>query len=97
MYFFICCICTGICKRKMAKDSDVIPLNGDGMDIDDDEFDDDEDDEMAAIDAISDLGEPFLRDFTRKAATAFFDQYGLISHQINSFNDFIPKWNPAGL
>ncbi|PKI59871.1 hypothetical protein CRG98_019753 [Punica granatum] len=75
----------------MAKTSDVIPLNGDGMDIDYDEFDDedDDDDEMAAIDAISDLGEPFLRDFTRKAATAFFDQYGLISHQINSFNDFI--------
>ncbi|PKI50676.1 hypothetical protein CRG98_028913, partial [Punica granatum] len=75
----------------MAETSDVIPLNGDGMDIDYDEFDDDDNDgdEMAAIDAISDLGEPFLRDFTRKAATAFFDQYGLISHQINSFNDFI--------
>lgn len=69
---------------------DKISLNGDRMDIDDDddEFSDD-DEEMTASDIIHDLGEPFLRDFTRKAATAFFDQYGLISHQINSFNDFI--------
>ncbi|KAA8515253.1 hypothetical protein F0562_018517 [Nyssa sinensis] len=39
--------------------------------------------------AIHDLGEDFLRTFCRKASVSFFKQYGLISHQINSYNDFI--------
>ncbi|KAK4792030.1 hypothetical protein SAY86_022465 [Trapa natans] len=69
---------------------DKISLNGDRMETDnDDEFSGDDEEEMTAVDIIHDLGEPFLRDFTRKAATAFFENYGLISHQINSFNDFI--------
>ncbi|WOH03783.1 hypothetical protein DCAR_0623183 [Daucus carota subsp. sativus] len=50
------------------------------MDIDiDDPFEDD----------LGDLGEPFLNSVCKKAATSFFQQHGLISHQLNSYNDFI--------
>ncbi|WOG91975.1 hypothetical protein DCAR_0311231 [Daucus carota subsp. sativus] len=50
------------------------------MDIDiDDLFEDD----------LGDLGEPFLKNVCKKAATSFFEQHGLISHQLNSYNDFI--------
>ncbi|XAR56039.1 DNA-directed RNA polymerase [Bertholletia excelsa] len=48
-----------------------------------------DDDDMMDSMAIRDLGEEFLRSFCRKAAVSFFEQYGLISHQINSYNDFI--------
>ncbi|XVF48281.1 hypothetical protein PTKIN_Ptkin03bG0177400 [Pterospermum kingtungense] len=58
--------------------------NGTGMDIDED--DDDVFDEFCSV---QELGEDFLRLFCRKAAVAFFTQYGLISHQINSYNDFV--------
>lgn len=49
------------------------------------------DDEMEIDDeeSVNDLGEAFLLNFCRKASTAFFHEYGLISHQIDSFNDFI--------
>ncbi|KAF5770709.1 putative DNA-directed RNA polymerase [Helianthus annuus] len=36
-----------------------------------------------------DLSEDFLDDFCKKASTSFFRQYGLLSHQINSYNEFI--------
>ncbi|PWA61543.1 DNA-directed RNA polymerase II subunit RPB2 [Artemisia annua] len=36
-----------------------------------------------------DMSEEFLEDFCKKAATSFFREYGLVSHQINSYNDFI--------
>ncbi|KAK8559872.1 hypothetical protein V6N13_016605 [Hibiscus sabdariffa] len=55
--------------------------SGTNMDIDDDLFD-----EMFSV---QELGEEFLRNFCRKTAVSFFNQYGLISHQINSYNDFI--------
>ncbi|KAG8375443.1 hypothetical protein BUALT_Bualt10G0100500 [Buddleja alternifolia] len=59
------------------------------MDIDDDiEFDySDSDDELDG--SLQELGEGPLRNFCKKASTGFFEQYGLISHQINSYNDFI--------
>lgn len=59
------------------------------MDIDDDiDFESsDSDDEPG--NALRDLNEGFLKTFCKKATTSFFDQYGLISHQINSYNDFI--------
>lgn len=38
---------------------------------------------------VRDLGEDFLKNLCKKAATSFFEQYGLISHQLNSYNDFI--------
>lgn len=59
------------------------------MDIDDDLDSDysDSDDELNC--ALQGLDESFLKGFCKKASTAFYDQYGLISHQINSYNDFI--------
>lgn len=67
----------------MGKRSDGVSLNGDEMDMSSD------DEELVDSASLHDLGEPFLMDFCRKASTAFFHEYGLISHQINSFNDFI--------
>lgn len=55
------------------------------MDIDDNGYDDDYDYSTS----IHDLGEGFLKIFCKEAAIAFFNEYGLISHQINSYNDFI--------
>ncbi|CAK7353598.1 unnamed protein product [Dovyalis caffra] len=52
----------------------------DDMDIDDDSMD---------ATNLRDLGEETLRGFCRKAASLFFDEYGIISHQLNSYNDFI--------
>ncbi|PIN04091.1 RNA polymerase II, second largest subunit [Handroanthus impetiginosus] len=59
------------------------------MDVDDDiDFDySDSDDELDC--ALQDLDESFLKTFCKKASTQFFEQYGLISHQINSYNDFV--------
>ncbi|GMI89262.1 OVEREXPRESSOR OF CATIONIC PEROXIDASE 1, DEFECTIVE IN MERISTEM SILENCING 2 [Hibiscus trionum] len=57
--------------------------NGIDMDIDED------DDMFDESFSVNELGEEFLRNFCRKAAVSFFDQYGLISHQINSYNDFV--------
>ncbi|CAI9273427.1 unnamed protein product [Lactuca saligna] len=36
-----------------------------------------------------DLSEEFLEDFCKKASRSFFKQHGLISHQINSYNEFL--------
>lgn len=36
-----------------------------------------------------DLGENYLHRFCKEAAHAFFNDFGLISHQINSYNDFV--------
>lgn len=55
-----------------------------GMDIDTDD-----DDEVNRLNSILDLGDDFLKKFCLKASMFFFDNYGLISHQISSFNDFI--------
>ncbi|KAE8056274.1 hypothetical protein FH972_013060 [Carpinus fangiana] len=48
-----------------------------------------DDDEFLDSSSIHDLDEEFLRSFCKKAAMSFFNEYGLISHQINSYNDFI--------
>lgn len=37
---------------------------------------------------VKDLGEEALKNLCKKASTSFFETYGLISHQINSFNEF---------
>ncbi|XP_031279700.1 DNA-directed RNA polymerases IV and V subunit 2-like [Pistacia vera] len=55
--------------------------SGADMDIDDDEVTD--------LSSIADLDEESLKTFCRKASMSFFNEYGLISHQINSYNDFI--------
>uniref|UniRef100_A0A2C9UBB0 DNA-directed RNA polymerase n=1 Tax=Manihot esculenta TaxID=3983 RepID=A0A2C9UBB0_MANES len=59
------------------------------MEIDFDGDDDEDDGEFMDLTSLGDLGEGFLEDFCKKAATLFFNEYGLISHQINSYNDFI--------
>ncbi|XP_073306996.1 DNA-directed RNA polymerases IV and V subunit 2-like [Primulina huaijiensis] len=48
---------------------------------------DSEDDDVGS--SFQELDEGSLKTFCKKASTAFFDQYGLISHQINSYNDFV--------
>lgn len=55
--------------------------SGVDMDIDDDE--------VADLSSIYDLDEESLTTFCRKASMSFFNENGLISHQINSYNDFI--------
>lgn len=69
----------------MASTSGEKFANGTDLNMDIDE-DDDVFDELVSV---QELGEEFLRNFCRKAAVSFFNQYGLISHQINSYNDFI--------
>ncbi|KAJ7966268.1 DNA-directed RNA polymerase subunit beta [Quillaja saponaria] len=39
--------------------------------------------------SIHELGQEFLKKFCKEASVSFFDEYGLISHQINSYNHFI--------
>ncbi|KAF4348957.1 hypothetical protein CsatB_008552 [Cannabis sativa] len=58
------------------------------MDIDDDD-DDFDDDKCMEPASIKHLGAGFLQKFCKDASVAFFKEYGLISHQINSYNDFI--------
>lgn len=58
------------------------------------EFDDDvdfnfSDSEDEADCVLQEVDKGFLKAFCKKASTAFFEQYGLISHQINSYNDFV--------
>ncbi|CAA0838335.1 DNA-directed RNA polymerases IV and V subunit 2 [Striga hermonthica] len=72
-----------------AGPSDKYPNGSVRMDLDDDiDFDYSSDDEPDN-NPMEGLDESFLKMFCRKAATSFFDQYGLISHQINSYNDFV--------
>ncbi|OMO75680.1 hypothetical protein CCACVL1_16103 [Corchorus capsularis] len=47
----------------------------------------DDNDDM--FNELFDVGEEYLRSFCRQTAVAFFNHYGVISHQINSYNDFI--------
>lgn len=63
------------------------PSNG-AVHLDLDEEDDDDDD-MMDVPSVRDFDEQFLKNFCKKASTSFFKHYGLISHQINSYNDFI--------
>lgn len=55
---------------------------------DEDMESDDDDDDLMDVD-LDDLGEVSLVNFCKKASSAFFKQYGLISHQINSYNNFV--------
>ncbi|EOY29336.1 DNA-directed RNA polymerase isoform 1 [Theobroma cacao] len=51
------------------------------LDVDDDVCDE--------VLSVQQLGEEFLRGFCKQAAVSFFKEYGLISHQLNSYNAFI--------
>ncbi|KAI7741237.1 hypothetical protein M8C21_023847, partial [Ambrosia artemisiifolia] len=54
-----------------------------------DVYDDEEDDDMMDVPSVRDFDELTLKNFSKRASTAFFKHYGLISHQINSYDDFI--------
>ncbi|XP_076947913.1 DNA-directed RNA polymerases IV and V subunit 2-like [Bidens hawaiensis] len=69
-------------KEKPANGSVGVDLNGD---------EDDSDDDMMDAPSLRDLDEMTLKSFTKRASTSFFKHYGLISHQINSYNDFIKE------
>ncbi|KAJ7958492.1 DNA-directed RNA polymerase subunit beta [Quillaja saponaria] len=53
------------------------------------DMDSDDDDEFTNSTSIHDLGSDFLTNLCKDASISFFNEYGLISHQINSYNDFI--------
>ncbi|CAH9063796.1 unnamed protein product [Cuscuta epithymum] len=57
------------------------------------EFDEEEDEFDEPLDAAAlhemNLNKKKLADFCKKVSTSFFDKFGLISHQINSYNDFV--------
>jgi len=55
------------------------------MDID---LNDDEE-EPSNAEILNELGEDMVKYFCKKASILFFNEYGLISHQINSYNQFI--------
>ena len=59
-------------------------------------IDDDEDIDLGDVDLdptnaeiLEELGEDIVKYWCKKASMLFFNEYGLISHQINSFNHFI--------
>ncbi|XP_050216830.1 DNA-directed RNA polymerases IV and V subunit 2-like [Mercurialis annua] len=73
--------------------SDKVSTKLDDLDLDID-FDDDDDDlsdsdMIETASCLKKIGEVGLKDFCKKAMSLFFSEYGLISHQINSYNDFI--------
>ncbi|KAG5225189.1 DNA-directed RNA polymerase [Salix suchowensis] len=49
----------------------------------------DMDEDLMDTTNLNELGKETLQSFCKKAASLFFDEYGLISHQINSYNAFI--------
>ncbi|CAI9088450.1 OLC1v1022778C2 [Oldenlandia corymbosa var. corymbosa] len=61
-------------------------VNGSG-DMDTDNIDLDDEDDMVNFRSRDEFKK--LEKFCKDASVAFFDQYGLISHQLNSYNEFI--------
>jgi DNA-directed RNA polymerase IV and V subunit 2 len=47
------------------------------------------DEEEDPSEILNELGKDMVKYFCKRAFVMFFDQYGLISHQINSYNQFI--------
>ncbi|MCD7463647.1 DNA-directed RNA polymerases IV and V subunit 2 [Datura stramonium] len=69
--------------------STIMDFDMDGVfEVNNDDCDENEDDNLDVA-SIKELGECFLRNFCQNASTDFFEKYGVISHQINSYNDFI--------
>ncbi|XP_058096587.1 DNA-directed RNA polymerases IV and V subunit 2-like [Magnolia sinica] len=68
-----------------------VPPSSEPLDLDisiDDYMDDGSDNIAASSSGSLDLSEEFLTKFCKDAARSFFDEWGLISHQINSYNEF---------
>lgn len=78
-------------KGKTSNGSTMMDFDIDGLfEVGDYDWDDDEDeDDNLDMASIKELGGGFLRNFCKKASAGFFEKYGLISHQIDSYNDFI--------
>ncbi|KAL2940002.1 DNA-directed RNA polymerases IV and V subunit 2 [Bienertia sinuspersici] len=55
---------------------------------DDEDMESDDDADVMDLD-LRDIGEASLMNFCKKASSSFFKQHGLISHQINSYNNFV--------
>ncbi|KAL9226807.1 hypothetical protein vseg_002576 [Gypsophila vaccaria] len=56
--------------------------------FDDEDIESDDDGDVMNVDLL-DVGEASLMNFCKKASSSFFKEYGLISHQINSYNNFV--------
>ncbi|KAL8251734.1 hypothetical protein R6Q59_035427 [Mikania micrantha] len=68
-------------KEKPSNGAAYIGLN--------EKDDDDDDEDMMDEPSVRDFDELTLKNFSKRAATSLFQHYGLISHQINSYNEFI--------
>lgn len=69
-------------KAAMAiDDDDIMATNDDDMDIDPDEYSNEE--------ILKEVGDAQVVKYCEIFSKLFFEQYGLISHQINSYNQFI--------
>lgn len=58
------------------------------------DIEEDDDIDMEALlptnaEILEELGENTVRNFCKKASSKFFEEYGLVSHQINSYNQFL--------
>lgn len=76
-----------VSKEKGQKSSSE-PMDLD-ISVDDYMDEDDDDDDEDGGEGASGLTAEFLSKFCRDAARSFFNEFGMISHQINSYNDFI--------
>ncbi|WMV43236.1 hypothetical protein MTR67_036621 [Solanum verrucosum] len=78
-------------KAKTSNGSTMMDFDIDGLfEVEDYDWDEDEDeDDNLDMASIKELGGGFLRNFCKKASAGFFEKYGVISHQIDSYNDFI--------
>ncbi|KAL5981002.1 hypothetical protein ACLOJK_028922 [Asimina triloba] len=59
------------------------------LDVSVDDYMDEDENDGSGNNGLSGLSVDFLNNFCREASRSFFDEYGLISHQLNSYNDFI--------
>lgn len=78
-------------KEKTSNGSTMTDFDVDSLfEVDDFDWDEDEDaNDTLDVASIEELGGSFLRNFCKKVSAGFFEKYGVISHQINSYNDFI--------
>ncbi|KAM3397289.1 DNA-directed RNA polymerases IV and V subunit 2 [Capsicum galapagoense] len=79
-------------KEKTSNVSTITDFDVDSLFVvdDDDDWDEDEDsDDNFDVASIKELGGGFLRNFCKKASSGFFEKYGVVNHQISSYNDFI--------
>ncbi|KAJ6957047.1 hypothetical protein NC653_039084 [Populus alba x Populus x berolinensis] len=79
----------GFLGFNMGASSDYMEDVGPSSKGEVDDMDMDMDEDLMDTTNLNELGKETLQSFCKKAASLFFDEYGLISHQINSYNAFI--------